>query len=40
MEQFSFKTGHNTTYQLARVVNNITEKFNGKKHTGMALLDV
>ena len=40
MEQFGFKTGHNTTDQLASAVSNITRNFNGKKHHGMALLDV
>lgn len=38
--QFGFRLGHSTTDQLARLVNDITVKFNKKMHTGALLLDI
>ena len=39
-EQFGFREGDSTTGQLARLVNEVTDKFNKKMHTGEVLLDV
>ena len=39
-EQFGFRTGHSTSLQLLRVVNQIKQNFNYKKSTGFLSLDV
>ena len=39
-EQFGFRGKHNTTDQLARLVNDITKNFNKKLHTGALILDI
>ena len=39
-EQFEFREGHCTSDQLARLVNNVTDKFNKIMHSGAVLLDV
>ena len=38
--QFGFKPGHNTTLQLARIINDILVNFNQQKVTVMTLLDL
>lgn len=38
--QFGFRSGHSTAHQLTRVVEFISKKFNIRKDTGMALLDI
>lgn len=39
-EQFGFRSYHSTTAQVARVVDDIVDGFNMRKHSGMLLLDV
>lgn len=39
-EQFGFRRGHNTTLQVARIVNDIIINFNKSKITSMVLLDI
>lgn len=39
-EQFGFRNQHSTQMQLGRLVSNITENFNLRKHTGMLLVDL
>lgn len=39
-EQFGFRTGHNTTLQVARIANSIIHNYNKNNVTSMALLDI
>lgn len=39
-QQFGFRSSHNTTHQVFRVCEHITENFNRDNSTGMILLDI